>query len=97
MYEEGSWQYKSHVERYGHPSKSGFKDMINEWKAENWRPDELVALYKRAGAQYFFAMANHHDNLDLWDSKHHAWDSCPRAINTGHCSQSRMLSLRTAT
>ncbi len=21
------------------------------------------------------AMANHHDNLDLFDSKHHAWNS----------------------
>ena len=75
MYEEGSGQYRSHVERYGHPSKVGFKDVIHEWNAENWRPEELVALYKRAGAQYFFAMANHHDNLDLWDSKHHAWNS----------------------
>jgi alpha-L-fucosidase len=34
-----------------------------------------VALYKRAGAQYFFAMANHHDNLDLWDSKYQEWNS----------------------
>jgi alpha-L-fucosidase len=75
MYEQGGSKYKAHVARYGHPSKFGFKDVINEWKAENWRPDELVALYKRAGAQYFFAMANHHDNFDLWDSKHHAWNS----------------------
>jgi len=38
-------------------------------------PDKLVALYKRAGAQYFFALANHHDNLDLWDSKYQPWNS----------------------
>lgn len=75
MYQEGSEQYKSHLERYGHPSKSGFKDIIHEWKAENWNPQELVSLYKRAGAQYFFALANHHDNFDLWDSKYHAWNS----------------------
>ena len=24
-----------------------------------------MALYKRAGAQYFFALANHHDNFDI--------------------------------
>lgn len=75
MYNEGSDQYKWHVEHYGHPSKAGFKEVIRDWKAENWDPDKLVALYKRVGAQYFFAMANHHDNLDLWDSKHHEWNS----------------------
>ena len=75
MYIEGSEQYKFHVEKYGHPSKFGFKDVINEWKAENWNPNELVALYKKAGAQYFFALANHHDNFDLYNSKYHRWNS----------------------
>jgi alpha-L-fucosidase len=64
-----------HRETYGHPSQAGFKDVIHRWKAENWDPDKLVALYKRAGAQYFFALANHHDNLDLWDSKYQPWNS----------------------
>jgi alpha-L-fucosidase len=75
MYEEGSWQYKSHLERYGHPSQFGFKDVINEWHAENWSPDDLLDLYQRAGVKYFVAMANHHDNFDTWDSKHHAWNA----------------------
>ncbi|TCC99787.1 alpha-L-fucosidase [Pedobacter psychroterrae] len=75
MYEEGSDQYKYHVEKYGHPSKFGFKDVINEWKAEKWDPEYLVGLYKNAGAQYFVALANHHDNLDLYNSKHQAWNS----------------------
>jgi alpha-L-fucosidase len=75
MYNEGSEQYKWHVAHYGHPSKAGFKEVINDWKAQNWDPEKLVALYKRTGAQYFFAMANHHDNLDLWDSKYQEWNS----------------------
>jgi alpha-L-fucosidase len=75
MYNEGSEQYKWHVEHYGHPSKAGFKEVINDWKAQNWDPEKLVALYKRVGAQYFFAMANHHDNLDLWNSKYQNWNS----------------------
>lgn len=75
MYEKGSWARTCHEELYGHPSKFGFKDVINVWKAEKWDPEKLVALYKRAGAQYFFAMANHHDNLDLWDSKYQEWNS----------------------
>jgi alpha-L-fucosidase len=75
MYVEGHHQYKTHVAQYGHPSEFGFKDVINEWKAEKWEPEKLVALYKRVGAKYFFAMANHHDNLDLWDSKYQPWNS----------------------
>ncbi|MCC8408995.1 alpha-L-fucosidase [Mucilaginibacter sp. UR6-1] len=75
MYEEGSDQYKFHCEKYGHPSKFGFKDVINEWKAERWNPEETVELYKNAGAKYFMALANHHDNLDLYNSKHQRWNS----------------------
>lgn len=76
MYQEGSDNYNFHLKKYGHPSKFGFKDVINEWKAENWNPDELVGLYKNAGAQYFFALANHHDNLDLYKSKYQPnWNS----------------------
>jgi alpha-L-fucosidase len=75
MYEEGSGQYKYQVAHYGHPSKAGFKDVIHTWKAENFDPEKLLALYKRAGAQYFFALANHHDNFDNWDSKYQPWNS----------------------
>jgi alpha-L-fucosidase len=64
-----------HRETYGHPSQAGFKEVIRAWQAENWDPDKLLALYRRAGAQYFFALANHHDNFDLWDSKYQPWNS----------------------
>ncbi|MBE9584477.1 alpha-L-fucosidase [Mucilaginibacter sp. JRF] len=75
MYEEGSDQYKYHCQKYGHPSKFGFKDVINEWKAERWNPEETLELYKNAGAKYFIALANHHDNFDLYNSKHQRWNS----------------------
>ena len=75
MYLDGQWQNKFHNERYGSPSKFGFKDVIHSWKAEKWDPERLVDLYKRTGAKYFFAMANHHDNLDMWDSRHQPWNS----------------------
>lgn len=75
MYDEGGEPYKWHVAHYGHPSKAGFKEVINDWKAQNWDPEKLVALYKRVGAQYFFAMANHHDNLDMWNSKYQEWNT----------------------
>jgi alpha-L-fucosidase len=75
MYSEGHANYRFHNTRYGHPSEFGFKDIILSWKAEKWDPEALVKLYKRTGAQYFFAMANHHDNLDMWDSKYQPWNS----------------------
>src|ERR1041385_7507408 len=52
MYIEGNGQNKFHVEHYGPPSEVGFKDIIHRWKAENFDPDKLIALYKRAGAEY---------------------------------------------
>jgi len=76
LYEEGGDAYTYHLKKYGHPSEVGFKDVIHQWKAERWDPDSLVALYKKAGAKYFVALANHHDNLDLYASKYQPqWNS----------------------
>jgi len=75
MYQEKNAAYRFHVEKYGHPSKFGFKDVIHEWKADKWEPEKLMALYKRAGAKFFAAMANHHDNFDMFDSKYQPWNS----------------------
>jgi len=79
LYEEGREEYDHHVKHYGHPSEFGYKDFIPLWKAENFDPDALLALFKRAGAKYFTPCAVHHDNFDLWNSKHHKWN----AVNMG--------------
>ncbi len=75
LYIEDSYQYKHHLEHYGHPSEVGFKDILPMFKAENWDADYLVELYKKIGAKYFFALGNHHDNFDLWDSRYQEWNS----------------------
>ena len=79
MYEEGGRYYKFHVARYGHPSKVGFKDVIPTWKGEKFDADYLIGLYKKAGAKYFMSMGVHHDNFDLWNSRHTRWN----AVNMG--------------
>ena len=79
MYIEGSTQYKIHLEKYGHPSQFGFKDVINEWKADKFDAQALIDLYKWVGARYFYALAVHHDNFDLWDSSYQPWN----AVNMG--------------
>ena len=79
IYVQGHPQYQHHLENYGHPSKTGYKDIIPLWKAEKWDPDRLMAMYKKAGAKYFVSMGSHHDNFYLWNSKLHKWN----AVNMG--------------
>src|SRR6202012_2074038 len=64
---------------FGHPSKVGFKDVIPTFKAERFDPDHLMDLYAKAGAKYFVSMGVHHDNFDMWNSKHTRWN----AVNMG--------------
>jgi alpha-L-fucosidase len=75
MYIQGQDQYLYHTETYGHPSKVGYKDLVDNWKAAKWDPDHLMGLYKKAGAKYFVSMGVHHDNFDLWDSKYTRWNA----------------------
>ena len=75
MYYEGTGAYNWHVSHFGNPKTFGLKDLCNDWKAEQWNPEELVNLYKSVGARYFMALGNHHDNFDLWDSPYQEWNS----------------------
>jgi alpha-L-fucosidase len=79
MYIQGDRYYDFHIKNYGHPSKFGFMELDNLWKAEKWDPEKLMALYKKAGAKYFVTLANHHDNFDNYNSKYHKWNS----VNVG--------------
>ena len=75
MYLQGQEQYDHHLTHYGHPADTGFIDVIRTWKAENFDPDALLDLYVKAGAKYFVALANHHDNFDTFNSKFHGWNA----------------------
>ena len=79
MYYEGSGQNQWHYEHFGDPAEFGLKDLCNDWKAQNWNPEQLVNLYKSVGARYFMALGNHHDNFDLWNSPYQEWNS----VNVG--------------
>jgi len=92
MYDEGSPVYKWHVEHFGHPSKVGYKDVIPTFKGEKFDPENLLGLYKRAGAKYFMSMGVHHDNFNMWNSPTIAgtpwpWPEkrCRRPIPEGGC------------
>ena len=79
MYYEGSGQYNYHVNHFGNPKNFGLKELCNAWKADQWNPQELVALYKSVGARYFMTLGNHHDNFDNWNSTYQEWNS----VNVG--------------
>ena len=75
MYIQGHPAHEYHVKTFGHPSEFGFKDLIPLWKAERFDPQSLVHTFKKAGARYIIPVATFHDNYDLWNSKHHRWNS----------------------
>ncbi|WP_347304639.1 alpha-L-fucosidase (plasmid) [Croceibacterium sp. TMG7-5b_MA50] len=75
MYQQGDPFYDHHLKTYGHPADRGFMEIENLWRAEAWDPAWLVRRYKAAGAKYVMALACHHDNLDAYDSAHHAWNT----------------------
>jgi alpha-L-fucosidase len=75
MYIEAQRQYDYQLAHYGPQSRFGFKDLAAQWTLLNWEPEELIARYKKAGARIFVALANHHDGLDTWNSRHHPWNA----------------------
>jgi alpha-L-fucosidase len=75
MYVPGHRHYEHHLKAYGHPSEHGYKDIIPLWKAERFDPERLMDKYAAAGAKYFVSMGVHHDNFDLWNSRHHRWNA----------------------
>lgn len=58
-----------HTEHFGPPDKFGYKDFIAMFKAEKFNADEWAALFKRAGARYVVAAAQHHENFAMWNSQ----------------------------
>src|SRR5205814_7123937 len=36
---KGESPYEHHLRSYGHPSRTGFIDIIGPWKAESWQPE----------------------------------------------------------
>jgi len=42
---------------------------VDNWRAENYRPEDWVALAKDAGMKYMVLTTRHHDGFSLWDTK----------------------------
>lgn len=74
MYDDTEYFYPYLEKRFGgHPPEFGYKDIIKQFKAENWEPKEWASLFKKAGAKYVVLTAEHHDGYALWDSEITDW------------------------
>lgn len=74
LYKEEHHAYRNHLRRYGHPSEVGYKDVLRTWNPTELHPDQLAALYKKAGARFLMVQGVHHDNYDLWNSRYQPWN-----------------------
>ena len=75
MYTPGSDAYKWTTNKFGNLNEYGYKDICNLWKCDKWDPDAVIKLCIASGARYFWALGNHHDNYDCWDSRYQPWNS----------------------
>ena len=75
LYKEGQKAYENHIKNYGHPSKTGYKEVLKDWNPVKLDPDSLTRLYRKAGARFLMVQGVHHDNYDLWNSAIHPWNS----------------------
>ena len=59
----------------GTPLRSALRTLSISGRPEAFQPEVLINLYQKAGAKYFMALANHHDNFDNYNSKYQSWNS----------------------
>ncbi|GLW96769.1 alpha-L-fucosidase [Microtetraspora sp. NBRC 16547] len=67
MNSKNSATYVHHRDTYG--EGKNYDGFMDDWKAENYKPDEWVTLFKDAGAKYFVLTSKHHEGVALWDTK----------------------------
>jgi alpha-L-fucosidase len=75
MYQPGTKAYANHLRDFGHPSVSGYKDLLHTWNPAHLNPAQLVQTYRDAGARFLIIQGVHHDNFDNWDSAYQPWNS----------------------
>ena len=70
------YYYPYMKERWGaNPPEFGYKDIIPEFTASNWNPDEWAVLFADVGAKYVVLTAEHHDGWANWDSDLTPWNA----------------------
>lgn len=81
MYRKDAPEYEYHREVYGSQDKFGYKDFIQLFTAKKFNPEDWVILFKRAGAKYYFPVAEHHDGFQMYRSelsKYNSYEMGPK-------------------
>lgn len=73
MYIQGSKEFEHHIKTYGNHKDFGYKDFIPLFKAEKFDPDYWADLFRKAGAKYVVAVAEHHDGFAMYDCSFTKW------------------------
>ncbi|MDA9260366.1 alpha-L-fucosidase [Puniceicoccaceae bacterium] len=76
LYSDSKHYYPYMQERWGAtPPEFGYKDIIPEFKAENWDPEAWAKLFHEVGFKYVVMTAEHHDGWANWDSDLTPWNA----------------------
>lgn len=75
MYQEGSPEFKHHVETYGPQTEFGYKDFLPQFKAEHFDAKQWAALFQEAGARFVMPVAEHHDGFPMYDTDLSEWSA----------------------
>ncbi len=75
MYQQGSPEFKHHVETWGEHTRFGYKDFLPMFTAEKFDPDAWIELFKKAGAHYVVPVAEHHDGFPMYDTALSDWNA----------------------
>lgn len=75
LYKTDKVAYQNHIKKYGHPSESGYKEVLRDWNPTKLDPEKLTKIYQDAGARFLMIQGVHHDNYDMWNSKYQPWNS----------------------
>lgn len=76
LYEDPAHYYPYLKQRWGAtPPEFGYKDIISQFTAEHWDPDQWAALFEEVGARYVVMTAEHHDGWANWDSELTPWNA----------------------
>ena len=75
MYQEGTPEFKHHIETYGPQTEFGYKDFLPQFKAENFDARQWAALFQEAGARFIMPVAEHHDGFPMYDTDLSEWSA----------------------
>ncbi len=75
MYREGTPEHEHFTTNYGELSTKGYKDLISDFTAERFDPDEWADLIAYSGAKFGGISLVHHDGFLLWDCELNRWNA----------------------